>query len=125
MQDWLTQNVPSMNYALITDLHIMLEHINHQIYLAKTSLDFMQAIRKLEIPTPNHAITIQSFEASLPKYFYKAKEHSVIKVDDSLFTNIKNFEDWDEPNYEYKVRLNKKADNAQKTLNMPSVAKGH
>jgi len=116
IQSWLTKNVSDMNYALITNIHIMLDHVNHQIYPSKTSLDFMQTIRKLEIPSANHAITIQSFKSSLPKYFCKSKDYLVMKVDDPLFTNIKNFEDWDEPNYSYKVRLNEEADNAMKNI---------
>jgi len=76
----------------------------------------MQIIRKLEILSANHAITIQSFKSSLPKYFCKSKDHLVMKVDDPLFINIKNFEDWDEPNYSYKIRLNKEADNAIKNI---------
>ena len=116
IQSWLTKNVSDMNYALITNIHIMLDHINHQIYPSKTLLDFMQTIRKLEIPSTNYAITIQSFKSSLPKYFCKSKDYLVMKVDDPLFTNIKNFEDWDEPNYSYKVRLNEEADNAMKNI---------
>ena len=29
MHGWLEENVPSMNYALIVDLHGIFEHINH------------------------------------------------------------------------------------------------
>ena len=59
MEAWLDKNNPSKNYAIITDLHVALEHVSHSITPYKATLDFLQAIRKLEIPTVNHAIHIQ------------------------------------------------------------------
>jgi len=113
---WLKTNVSSMNYAVIADLHVVLEHVNHQVNPSKTTLDFLQAIHKLEIPTANHAVTIQSFDNCLPKFFCKTKDHKVAKVDDSMFDNIKSFTEWDDPNYGYRTRLNEEVDNAEKTI---------
>ena len=62
-----------MNYAVITDIHIPLEHVDHQINPSKATLDFLQAIHKLKIPTTNHTMTIQAFEGDLPKFFCKLK----------------------------------------------------
>ena len=116
MHTWLEKNVPSKNYAIIPDLHVMLEHVNHQINPYKATLDFFQVIRKLEIPTANHAITIQSFDSALPKFFCKSKEHIVLKADDTLFENIKSFSEWDDPNYGYRTRFNDEVDNAEKAI---------
>ena len=86
---WIEANVPSMNYAIIADVHVIMEHVHHQINPSKVTLDFLQAIRKLEVPTPNNAVTIQSFDYALPKFFFKAKDHRTSKTDESMFCNIK------------------------------------
>jgi len=116
MNSWLATNVPNMNYALIVDLHCIFEHINHQINPSKTTLDFLQAIFKLEIPTPNHAVSIQSFDGPLPKFFCKTKDHKVTKLDDSMLDNIKTFDDWDNPNYGYRQRLAEELNNAERNI---------
>ena len=105
-----------MNYLVIPDVHVLLEHIDHQINPSKATLDFLQAIHKLEIPTPNHAVTIQSFEGALPKFFCKSAEHKVVKAEDSMFDKIKSFSEWDDPNYGFRTRLNDEADNAERTI---------
>ena len=79
---WLEKNVPSYNYAIISDFHSVLEHVNHQVNPTKVTLDLLESIRKLEIPTPNHAIMIQSFDAHLPKFLCKNKSHHVTKSDE-------------------------------------------
>lgn len=113
MMKWLESHVPSMNYSLIADVHIILEHVHHQINPSKSTLDFLQAIFKLEIPTPNHAVTIQSFDSALPKFFCKSKDHKVIRGTDSLFDNIKSYADWDLPNYGFRERLTDEIGNAE------------
>ena len=113
MLKWLDTNVPSMNYALIADVHTILEHVHHQINPSKSTLDFLQAIFKLEIPTPNHAVTIQSFNSSLPKFFCKSKDHKVVRGTESLFDNIKSYADWDLPNYGFRERLTEEIANAE------------
>ena len=40
MLDWLQEHIPSLNYALITDLYTILEHVYHQINPSKSILDF-------------------------------------------------------------------------------------
>ena len=109
---WLEKNVPSYNYAIISDFHSVLEHVNHQVNPTKVTLDSLESIRKLEIPTPNHVIMIQSFDAHLPKFLCKNKSHHVTKSDESMFDNIKTYSEWDEPNYGYCQRLTEEANNA-------------
>ena len=105
MHGWLTAHVKSFNYSLITDLHTMFENITHSIHPSKSPLDLLQAIKKIDMPTPSHAITIQSHEQSLPRYFYKPRDHRVIRSADSHFDNIKTFEEWIEPNYGFRDNL--------------------
>ena len=71
MMKCLETHIPSMNYLLIADVHVILEHVHHQIDPSKSTLDFLHAIFKLEILTPNHSFTIQFFENALPKFFCK------------------------------------------------------
>ena len=40
MLDWLEENVLSLNYALVVDVHTVLEHVYHQINPSKSTLDF-------------------------------------------------------------------------------------
>ena len=47
-----------MNYLVITAIYILLEYIDHQINPSKAILNFLQAINKLEILTPNYAVII-------------------------------------------------------------------
>ena len=105
-----------MHYSLIADLHMVLEHVHHQINPSKSTLDFLQAIFKLEIPTPSHAVTIQSFDHELPKFFYKAKDHKVVRGTDLLFDNIKNYSEWDEPNYGFRDKLTQELLNVEKAM---------
>ena len=105
MHEWLTVNNKSFNYSLIVDLHTVLEHVHHQINPSKSTLELLQAIKKIDIPTANHAVTIQSYDHALPKFFYKAKDHKVIRGSDSLCDNIKTYSDWDEPNYGFRDKL--------------------
>ena len=109
MTNYLSEHISSMNYSLITDLHVLLEHIAHNIKASKPTLEFLESTYKLQIPTPNHAITMQSFENSLPRFFCKQKDHKVTKVDESLFDQISSFDEWDAPNYGFRQRLNSEA----------------
>ena len=87
----LIKNIQSMNYALVIDVHVLLEHVDYQINPSKATLDFLQAIHKLEISTTNYVVTIQAFEGALPKFFCKSKEHKLVKAEDSMFDKIKSF----------------------------------
>ena len=99
IRDWIEVNVPSLSYALIVDLHNILEHVYHQINLSKSTLDVFQNEFKLEIPTPNHVVSIQLFCNPLPKFYCKSKDYKVVRGSESLFNSIQNYDDWDEPSY--------------------------
>ena len=110
---WIQINVSSINYSLIADVHVILEHVHHQINPSKSTLDFLQSIFKLEIPTPNHAVTAQSFHDTLPKFFCESKDHKVVRGTDSLFENIKSHACWDLPNCGFRERLIEEIGNAE------------
>ena len=101
MLAWFETNILSLNYALIVDLYILLEYVYYQINLSKSMLDLFQTIYKLDIPTPSHTITIQSFNSALPKFFCKLKDYKVAREGDSLFDNIKSCDDWNESSYSF------------------------
>ena len=116
MKDWLEENISSMNYSLIVDFHTICKIIYYQINPSKTSLEFFQLIYKLKIDTLSHALAIQSFDGSLPKYFCKSRDYRVTKVNESLFDNISSFDDWDDPNSGYRKRFEDKLDSTELTV---------
>ena len=113
---WLETNIKSMNYTLVADVHTILEHMHNQIKQSNLILDFLQSIFKLEIPTPNHAVTIQSFHSSFPKFFCKSKDYLVVRGTESLFNNIKSYIDWNLLNYGFRERLTEEIVNAEITI---------
>ena len=89
MKEWLEKDLPSMNYSTIIDVHGLFEHINFTKTMLQNSLNTLQKLCKLEIPTANHAVIITSFESKFPKFFNQRSDHKVAKAEDLLFDTIK------------------------------------
>ena len=99
MKDWIQKEISSINYALVIDMHCLFEHITSSGTLLKNSLETLQKLYKLDVPSVNHAITMYSFDNKHPKFFNKHTFHRVSTSDESLFDMITNWEEWHDPNY--------------------------
>gem|GEM_PF-3623629 len=105
MKRFLQENIPSLHFGLPADYHVVMEHINQNVNPSKPTLDHLQNLHKLEIPTTNHSLAITALEFKVPKFFCKSKEYSVVKKNQSMFDKISSWSDWDRPVYGYKAKL--------------------
>ena len=61
-----------MSYSKIVDVHTLFEHINFGKTMIDNSLNTLQQLNKLEMPSVNHAVVITYFERKIPKFFVKS-----------------------------------------------------
>ena len=116
MKDWLQKEISSINYALTIDTHCLFEHVTSSGTLLKNSLETLQKLCKLETHSVNHAISIASFENKYPKFFNKTAENMVATSEGSLFDTVKLWDEWNDPNYGYRVHLQEETLVAQKAI---------
>ena len=88
----------------MVDFHIVMEHIFSQINEDNIINKLEKAI-KLDLTTLNQAYAVRSFEAKIPRFFDQSSRHHVVKPDQSYFSVVKNFEEWDLINDGYRQRL--------------------
>ena len=85
MKKWLEEEVRLIYYSPIIDTHALFEHINFSKTLVDNSLNTLQSSWKLEIPSVNHAMMINSFEIKFNKFLAKITAHRVATIEDYLF----------------------------------------
>ena len=73
MKDFLEENVPSLHFGLPSDYHVVMEHINQNVNPSKPTLEHLQNLHKLEIPSTNHSLAITALEFKMPKFLLKVK----------------------------------------------------
>jgi hypothetical protein len=64
----------------------------------------MEKLVKIKLSTVSEGIAISSFEAPIPKFF-SAPGHRVIKMNESYWSRITCWADWEEPNTGCKITL--------------------
>ena len=101
---WLEHNVPSGNFGLVVDFHTLMEHIHHSI-TGVDSLKQLQNVYKLKMKTLSEALSVASFEIPMPRFFSCSGRHVVIDNQESYFSQIKTYKQWNNPNSGYKLRL--------------------
>ena len=101
---WLEHHVPSGNFGLLVDFHTLMEHIHHSI-TGVDSLKQLQNVYKLKMKTLSEALSVASFEIPMPRFFTCSGVHVVIDNQESYFSQIKTYKQWNNPNSGYKLRL--------------------
>ena len=103
---WLEHHVPNANFGLVVDFHTLMEHIHHSI-TGVDALKQLQNVYKLKMKTLSEALSVASFEVPVPRYLTSSGMHVVIDNQESYFSHIKTFKQWNNPNSGYKLRLKK------------------
>ena len=105
---WYAINVPHDNLGLVVDFHTVMENI----YNKSSRFDVIKKLEhvyKIELSDISQATSMASFESCLPKVFMKDStgEHNATKNNESYFTKVKSFDDYDLPHDGLKARINK------------------
>ena len=101
---WLEHHAPNGNFGLVVDFHTLMEHIHHSI-TGVDALKQLQNVYKLKMKTLSEALSVASFEVPVPRYFTSSGTHVVIDNQESYFSQIKTFKQWNNPNSGFKLRL--------------------
>ena len=100
---WIEMHHPGQDFGLLMDFHLTMEHINVQLTGQKLMSNF-EKIHKMKLESNNQALAISSFETRIPRFF-STDGSTYVRKDESYFSNIKSWDDWDRPNDGYRDRL--------------------
>ena len=103
---WIETNVGPWSYGWVYDFHILLQAVWSNI----SGEDLVKRLTKgykLDIENGHQLATIGSFETSIPRYFKNTHGHSVTHRDQSFFSMIKTWSEWDAPHHGFRDRLKK------------------
>ena len=100
---WLELHVPNGNFGLVVDFHTLMEHIHHSI-TGVDALKQLQNVYKLKMKTLSEALSVGSFEVLVPRFLSSSGMHMVIDNQQSYFSQIKTFKEWNNPNSGFKLR---------------------
>jgi hypothetical protein len=100
---FLARECPGHAFGLLVDPHAVMEHIWETIS-GTDVLKRMEKLVKIKLTTVSEGIAISSFEAPIPKFF-SAPGHRVIKMNESYWSRITCWADWEEPNTGCKITL--------------------
>ena len=101
---WLETSCQNGKFGFIVDFHTVMEHIHQQITGAD-SLKQMGQVYKLSLTTIAEAVQMTSFEVSSPRFLTASGAHHVLGNKASYFSYIKTYDNWEEPNNGFKLRL--------------------
>ena len=91
-------------YGWLFDFHIIMQ----QVWTNMSGEDLVKRLTKgfkLDIENGHQLATIGSFETSIPRFFNNVHSHIVTQKDQSFFSTIKNWSDWDAPQLGFRDRL--------------------
>jgi hypothetical protein len=100
---FLARECPGHAFGLLVDPHAVMEHIWETIN-GTDVLKRMEKLVKIKLTTVSEGIAISSFESPIPKFF-SAPGHRVIKMNESYWSRITCWADWEEPNTGCKITL--------------------
>ena len=107
---WLELHVPGGSFGFIIDFHTLMEHIHHSI-TGVDALKQLHNVYKLKLSTLSEALSVTSFEVSVPRFLSGSGAHTVVGNDSSYFSHISNYKNWNDPSSGYKNRLKKELEN--------------
>ena len=100
---WVEVHHPGQDFGLLMDFHLIMEHLNVQMTGQKLMSNF-EKIHKMKLESNNQALAISSFETRIPRFF-SSEGSFYVKKDESYFSGIKCWDDWDRPNDGHRDRL--------------------
>ena len=103
---WCEVNLEPNGYGWIFDFHIIMQ----QVWTNMSGEDLVKRLTKgykLDIENGHQLATIGSFETPMPRFFNNVHGHIVTQRDQSFFSNVKNWTDWDAPHLGFRDRLSK------------------
>jgi hypothetical protein len=111
-----------MDFGLIVDAHMVLEHVHNSISATKSSISTRESLYKIKIDSFTQGTAITSFDAKVPRYFSAGGMGSVVvRSDESYFDTISSYSLWDVQRNGYRDRLKAEIDafklNHQAVLN--------
>ena len=109
---WVEEHCPSGRYGLVVDFHTMMEHIYQKIK-GIDALARLEKVHKIQVGSNSEAVAIASFEVMVPRFFTKPGEHEVVEDEESYFTNIKGYKEWDNPSSGHRYILEKQIERFQ------------
>jgi len=104
MNSWMETNHPGENFGMLVDFHLVMEHIQVQITGQKL-ISNLEKIYKMSLDSNNQALAISSFETRVPRFF-SSESKNYVRKDESYFSSIKTWDEWDLPHDGYRDRLN-------------------
>ena len=104
---WVSMHHPGTDFGFIMDFHLVMAHVHHAI--SGTSLmDNLHKVHRMHLSHNHQAVALGSYEARVPKYFVsKTAGYNIVRRDESYFSAIKSWDDWDLPNDGFRDRLDK------------------
>ena len=96
---WLETHAVNDGYSCVYDHHTLMQ----AVYTMSIGEDLIKCLSKgykSDIEDGHQAATIAAFKVSIPRLFCPFPVHSVVHKDQSLFTSIKSWNDWDLPHQE-------------------------
>ena len=104
---WVAQHHPGADFGLVMDFHLVMAHVHHAIS-GVNLIDTLSKVYKMDLSHNHQAVSLASYASIWPKYFItQSSGYNIIRKDESYFTAIKSWDDWDLPNDGYRDRLDK------------------
>ena len=100
---YLAQECPGHSFGLLDDPHAVMEHLWTMIN-GIDSLKQMDKLKKIKLETVSEGIAISSFKGTILKFF-TASGHCVVKMNESYWSPITAWAEWEESNTGCKVTL--------------------
>ena len=93
---WVEMHAASEGYEWVYDFHTLMQAV-HTITSGEDLIKRLAKGYKLQIEDDHQAATVASFEGAMPKVFCSNSAHTVVLKEQSFFTNVKSWNDWDLP----------------------------
>ena len=101
---WLEINDSTGAYGWVYDFHTLMQAVFNMV----SGEDLIKRLSKgykLDIEDGHQAATIASFEVAVPRFFSANPGHTVTQRDQSFFSSIKSWAEWDLPNEGFREQL--------------------
>lgn len=93
---WVEMHAAVEGYGWVYDFHTLMQAV-HTITSGEDLIKRLAKGYKLQIEDGHQAATVASFEGAMPKVFCSNPAHTVVLKEQSFFTNIKTWNEWDLP----------------------------
>ena len=87
---WLETHAQGGDFSFIVDFHILMEHI-YQSITGIDALKQLQNVYKLKVSAIPEALSVTSFEVSVPRFLSSSGAHVVVSNDASYFSHISSY----------------------------------